>query len=524
MSHPSGLVGSPSDLIGGSWHPLSESGDGTIISDNPARPEADDGIIWRAVPVVSHVDDAIMSAREAQQAWQDWGIERRTEVLRTYRDLVLERVDEIAALIRDETGKVAWEALGEAKGLAAKVGVALDDSVPAGLNRVGGYDVEIGPSRIGRCSFRPHGVMAVVGPFNFPAHLPNGQIVPALLMGNTVVFKPSDKAPAVGQMLGSLYQEALTRSGWDGPGGVVNVVQGGVETAKRLVRHEGIDGILFTGSWPVGRSILEANLDRPGRIVALEMGGNNAALVLPDADLRQAAIEVARCAFNTAGQRCTCTRRLVVHEDVADKMIRAVCQAAGSLVIGDPAAEHPVFMGPVISAGSREAVLGFQSRLAKAGGEVLVESGHVESAHGGYFVSPSVVRVDGFVADASDDAGCDEEVFGPLLRVCVVTSEAEGIEPANATRFGLAASVFGSDRDQVERVAGRLRAGCVNINAGTAGASSALPFGGLGLSGNHRPAAAFAHDFCAYPVAHLIESGEAAQVAPGMRFEDGWVS
>ncbi|MBM4108436.1 MAG: aldehyde dehydrogenase family protein [Phycisphaerae bacterium] len=495
-----------SNLIGGRWVPIDGS---AMCSVDPARPGR---TVWSGVPSVADVGRGVDAARAAGPAWAAWPIERRAGVLRRFRALADARADALATLIRDEVGKPGWDALGEAQLLAAKIDLTLDPA--GGLSRVMGYEVGVGPTRVGRCSFRPHGVMAVVGPFNFPMHLPSGHIAPALLMGNTVVFKPSDKAPACGQALAALYQEALGAQG--APPGVLNLVHGAGDVAAALVAHDGIDGVLFTGSFAVGRRILEANLDRPGRIVALEMGGNNAAIVMPDADLRQAAVECVRAAFITAGQRCTCTRRLIVHADVAARFIPAVCKAASALIVGDPAAAHPVFMGPMVSDRARAAVLAATARLARAG-ELLVQPAAGDAGTGGFYLAPGVVRVERF---SRDD---DEEVFGPLLQVAVVGSLDEALEQANATRFGLAASIFTRDGPATARFLAEARAGCLNVNTGTAGASGRLPFGGLGLSGNHRPAGAFSLDSCAYPVASLIETGAAAQETPGLTFDDRWL-
>jgi succinylglutamic semialdehyde dehydrogenase len=507
--HPS-LGHDPSDLIGGRWVGIAGE---ALRSRNPARPAE---TVWLGSPRVEHVGDAVAAARRAFPAWAGRPREERFAVLRRYAEICKARQKQIAEVIADETGKVMWDADGEASALAAKVDITLDASDHGVLRRVSGYELPLAPGRVGRAWFRPHGVMAVVAPFNFPAHLANGHIVPALATGNTVVLKPSDKAPAVGQLIGELFEAAGV------PAGVVNVVQGGVDAARALVSHTEIDGVLFTGSWPVGRKILEANLDNPGRIIALEMGGNNATVVMDDADLRQAAIECVRSAFVTTGQRCTCTRRVIVHEAVAGRLIPAICKAASNLIVGDPRAGHPVFMGPIISEQARIAVLAFQSRGAKTGGEVLVESAAVENAGGGWFISPGIMRVSRFGADAND-AGCDEEVFGPLLRVSITSSLDDAITQANATRYGLAASIFTKSAASIDRFLAEARAGCVNVNTGTAGASSKLPFGGLGHSGNHRPAGAFSLDYCAYPVAGMIEAGSAAVIPTGMRFEDGWV-
>ncbi|TVQ31958.1 MAG: aldehyde dehydrogenase family protein [Phycisphaeraceae bacterium] len=521
VKHPS-LANPPSNLIGGRAIELTGAG---VRSHNPARPQE---TVWAGDAPIEHVDMAVAAANKALPAWARAPREQRFEALRIYQRLLKDRVDDIADLICDETGKALWEAKQEAGLLGGKVDITLDDTPGGPLSRVTGFDTKITDTRTGRCVFRPHGVMAVLGPFNFPAHLANGHIVPALAVGCTVVLKPSDKTPGVGQLMGEIMTEALRQAG--APDGVVNVIQGAADVASALSRHSGVNGILFTGSWPVGRKILESNLDTPGRIVALELGGNNPAIVMDDADLRLAAIECARAAFATTGQRCTCTRRIIVHERIADRFIPALCKAASALVIGAPRAEHPVFMGPVIRAEARDAALRFVADLSKSGAEILVEPGaptDVPGAPGGHFISPAVARVDRFSLgdDAGRDAGCDIEVFGPVVRICVVKSLDEAIEQANTTRYGLAASIFTQSEQSAERFLFDARAGCVNVNAGTAGASGKLPFGGLGLSGNHRPAGAFSLDYCAYPVASLIEraDGSTAALSPGMRFEDSWL-
>ncbi len=510
------------NLINGAWLAATPT---TLHSRNPAAAAS---IIWQGGSSPAHTDDAIAAARSALPTWSAWPFEQRAKVLRSFKALAIKHEAALTALIRDEVGKPTWDAKAEAQLLAAKVDITLDAGNPgAPLARVGGFEVPLAPTRTGRCWFRPHGVMAVIGPFNFPAHLPNGHIVPALAMGNTIVFKPSDKAPAVGEFLAALFHEALAEHG--APPGVLNLVQGGADIASKLVSHEDIDGVLFTGSWPVGRRIMEANLDRPGRLLALEMGGSNAAVVMDDADLRQAAIECVRSAFITAGQRCTCTRRLIIHESVAPRLIPAICKAASSLIIGSPDADHPVFMGPLISEAARAAALGAIASLARAGGELLVEpraiDGPSTQASPGWYMSPGVMRVDRFVpfthGASGTHAGADIEIFAPFLRISVVTSFEEAIEQVNATSFGLAASIFTRSRDHADRFMREARAGCVNWNTGTAGASSKLPFGGLGHSGNHRPAGAFSLDYCAYPVAGMVESGETATIPPGMHLDDG---
>lgn len=498
---------SGANLVRGVWRAIPGS---SQRSFNPAHPSQ---CVWSGNPQLGEVDEAIASARAAFERWRHWPFERRAAVLRAFAALAREQEDTLTTLIREEIGKPTWDARAEAQLIASKVDITLDPNGP--LQRVTDFNLELSPSRQGGCWFRPHGVMAVLGPFNFPAHLPNGHIVPALAMGNTVVFKPSDKAPAVGELLAALLQEALDAE--DAPPGVMNLVHGGSDVAKALVAHADVDGVLFTGSWPAGRSIMQANLDRPGRILALEMGGNNAAIIMPDANLRQAVLECVRSAFVTAGQRCTCTRRLIVHRDVGERVLIAMMSAARALAVGDPAAEPANFMGPIISDAARRAILQSQASLLAAGGESLLACRAAPELGDGHFLTPGIIRVPPFQRALND-----EEIFGPLLQLSMADSLEDAISQANATSFGLAASIFTTSPDSAAAFHRHARAGCLNVNTGTAGASSRLPFGGLGLSGNHRPAGAFSLDYCAYPVAGMTESSPDAALPPGMAVEEIW--
>lgn len=507
------LAHAPSNFIGG--EAITLPGD-YLVSTNPAHPSE---VLWAGTPTPEAVGAAIHAARDAQGEWWAIGEAKRIEALRAYQEIVKSRVDEIASLISAETGKALWDAKQEAGILAGKVDITLDETPGLGFSRTRGYELNVSDTRKGVCHFKPHGVMAVVGPFNFPAHLPNGHIVPALLMGNTVVFKPSEKTPAVGQLLAEMYREAI--AGVGGPHGVVNLVQGGAPVASALVSHDDVDGVLFTGSWNVGRAILEANLDNPGKIVALELGGNNPALVMDDCDLRQAVLECARASFITTGQRCTCTRRIIVHEAIADRFIAALVEIARSVKVGDPMDENTT-IGPLINGQARDAVLAFQERASVTNGRPLLECRAEDPGEGGSYITPGVMEVDSFTkeGDATTDAGCDEEIFGPLVRLARCRSYEAGVAQANATRYGLAASIFTSSEDTANRFLNDARAGCINVNAGTAGASGKLPFGGLGLSGNHRPAGAFSADYCAYPVASMVEQGSTAATLPGVEVDE----
>ncbi len=505
-------------LIGGTWRPIPTGAGSTLESRSPADPSR---IIWAGSPNISDVDAAVAAARAAQPAWEALGFAKRAAILREFAALATSKVDELTSLLRDEVGKPTWDAKAEAQLLASKVDITLEDGPDAALTRVRSFELTLGPTKAGRCWFKPHGVMAVLGPFNFPAHLPNGHIIPALAMGNTIVFKPSDKAPAVGQFLAQLYHQALEAA--NAPRGVFNLVQGRGEIAGALASHPGIDGVLFTGSWNVGRKIMSANLDHPGRLLALEMGGNNPAVIMPDADLTQAVTETVRCAFITSGQRCTCTRRLIVHESIIDRVQNAIVQATRQLTLGDPATNP--FMGPVISEPARDAILTSYRAMISTGATPLLEM-TIPANLTGHYITPGILRVPRFTKGLGTPAqrangtlrncGDDIEVFGPLLRISPCSSLDDAIEQANATDFGLAAAIFTTNDTAAAAFTARVRAGCINWNTGTAGASSKLPFGGLGFSGNHRPAGAFSLDYCAYPVAGMVERGTASTSAPGM--------
>jgi succinylglutamic semialdehyde dehydrogenase len=471
-----------------------------IVSFDPARPSVE---VARVRVDAGAVDAAVRAARAAFPAWSARSMDERAALLQAWSATCARHAERIAVAIMRETGKVLAEARQEAALLSDKVAVTLEERVRA---RVTGYEFPANATRVNRCTYRPFGVMAVIGPFNFPAHLPNGHWVPALLAGNTVVFKPSEKAPGVGALMAELMAEAGM------PAGVFNLVQGRGDAAAALVEHADVDGVLFTGSWPVGRRIMERNLDRPGRMVALEMGGSNPAIVMDDADLKQAVIECVRCAFITTGQRCTCTRRVVVHRAVAERFITAFVECARTLTVGAGDAEPAPFMGPLVSREAREAALAFQAECAARGERVLLESR--APAGDGWFVTPGVVQAKRF------ERATDREVFGPVVRIAVAEDLQDAIVQANATDFGLAASIFTRSEANVAAAMAGLRAGCINVNCGTAGASGKLPFGGLGRSGNLRPAGAAMIDACAYPVATMAEQGSAATVAPGMTVPD----
>jgi succinylglutamic semialdehyde dehydrogenase len=351
--------------------------------------------------------------------------------------------------------------------------------------------------------FKPHGVLGVFGPFNFPGHLPNGHIVPALLAGNTVVFKPSEMTPGVGQRMVELWRRAGL------PRGVMNLVHGGRETGIGLANHGGLDGLLFTGSAGAGTALHRGFAGQPQKILALEMGGNNPLIVWDAGDVEAAAYLIVQSAFLTAGQRCTCARRLIVRGG-EERLVRAVVELMGKVRLGRWDAEPAAFMGPVISDAAARQVLGAQEDLTGRGSRVIVPVRSMGPREA--FLSPGLIDV----TDVKDRA--DTEIFGPLLQFIRAADFDTALREANNTTYGLAAGLISDRRELYERFFREIRAGVVNWNRATTGASGKLPFGGVGMSGNHRPSGYFASDYCSYPVASLEIERVAmpAQRLPGL--------
>jgi succinylglutamic semialdehyde dehydrogenase len=371
----------------------------------------------------------------------------------------------------------------------------VDISIAAYDERTG---VRASDTTLGRAVLRhrAHGVMAVLGPFNFPGHLPNGHIVPALLAGDTVVFKPSEETPLAGELM----VEALEAAGF--PPGVVNLVQGGRDTGAALLEQE-IDGLLFTGSARAGAVFRKKFAERPDVILALELGGNNPLVVWDTGDPRAAASHIVQSAFVTTGQRCSCARRLIVPAGAeGDAIVEAVATLADRLVIGPWNGETEPFMGPLISVRAAEGALAAAERL---GGEVVREMTPVQGLSAA-FVTPGIV-------DVTEVETPDEEIFAPILQVRRAATFDEALIAANATRYGLSAGLISDDPKLWEHFLKRIRAGVVNFNRPTTGAAGTMPFGGLGLSGNHRPSAYYAADYCAYPIASFEADGVVSTVS-----------
>ena len=464
-----------------------------IISYEPATGAE----IWRGKH--GNVDDVVDRARRAWPAWAAQPLANRIELLRRFANEVRKQSEELATMIARETGKPMWEARTEVESVVGKVEI----SIRAYAERTAQRKLDNALQGTAALRHKPHGVMAVLGPYNFPAHLPNGHIVPALIAGNAIIFKPSEKTPATAEMLIRCFHRAGISAA------VVQLLIGGPEEGQALVSHEGIDGILFTGSAHTGIAINRRLAVRPDKIVALEMGGNNPIVVWDTPKLTDAAVLVVQSAFTSAGQRCTAGRRLIVKAALYEPLIAEVKRLADRIIVGAPFDEPAPFMGPVIDNMAADGLTESFLYLLSHGGKAIKHM--VRTDDNLPFLSPAIIDVTA-VKDRPD-----VELFGPLLQVVQVTDFDEAIAEANNTRFGLSASLIGGSPQDYNRFWANVRAGVINWNRPTNGASSGAPFGGVGLSGNHRPSAYYAADYCAYPVASNEIDQPRALIGVGLR-------
>jgi len=425
---------------------------------------------------------AVTAARTAFPDWADRPRQDRIDAMLRYQAALKARAPAMAEAISRETGKALWETTAELGSMAGKV----DLSIKAYDERTGERTSET-PFGTATLRHRPHGVAAVLGPFNFPGHLPNGHIVPALLAGDTVVFKPSEETPLTGQLMVECLAEA------DLPTGVVNLIQGGRDTGAALI-DQPIDALMFTGSGAAGAHFRRKFAEDPHVILALELGGNNPLVVWDAADAEAVAGIVVQSAFITTGQRCSCARRLIVPEGPhGDAIIEAVAALVDRLIFAPWNSPSEPYGGPLISPKAAEAALSALQQRINAGARVIRASGPVDNLPGA-FVKPAIIEVTGVTVP-------DEEMFAPFLSVTRATSFDAAIAEANATRYGLSAGLVSDNPAHWDHFIRRIRAGVVNFNRPTTGAAGNMPFGGLGASGNHRPSAYYAADYCAYPVA-----------------------
>lgn len=471
-----------------------------INSIDPAK----NVVIWSAKSASSaQVNEAVIAARNAFPAWSLMSVDERLIVIKRFAELLSENKTELAKIIAKETGKPEWETATEVGAMIGKIAI----SEKAYHERTGTVEnaMPLGQAII---RHKPHGVVAVFGPYNFPGHLPNGHIVPALIAGNTIVFKPSDLTPLVAEFIVQLWEKAGL------PNGVLNLIQGQVETGKALASHANIDGLFFTGSSRTGKILHEQFAGHPGKILALEMGGNNPLIVKDVADIDAAVHDIVQSAFVTSGQRCTCARRLLIQENAqGDALLARLLEVTKNIQVGHYDAEEQPFMGAMISSAAAAGMLAAQQQLLGLGATSLIALAHTDKDTG--FVTPGIIDVTAIANEMPD-----EEHFGPLLKVIRYSDFDDAIAHANNTSFGLSAGLLSDSKADYDYFLARIRAGIVNWNRPITGASSAAPFGGIGESGNHRASAYYAADYCAYPVAsvELDSVTLPSSLSPGLKF------
>lgn len=491
------------DYINGAWVSIDKA-DGEFKDLSPAD-QADHLMTVRFRH--DHVDEALRAAKKAFLPWAKLTLDERKNHLLRLKEVFDRHAEQMAQIISRDGGKPLWDSLTEAKNLGNKIDITINHSLKLVDED---HIVNALPGVEGVVRYKPRGVMAVLGPFNFPAHLPNGHIVPALLAGNTVVFKPSEQTPAVGQS----YAELFEKAGF--PPGVFNMVQGDGESGRRMVVHESVDGILFTGSYEVGLRIKQETMAHYWKILALEMGGKNATVVWDDADMDKAIYETLIGAYLSTGQRCSGTSRVIVHDRIADQFTERFYQAAKKLTIGHWS-ENP-FMGPLVNAGAVEKYIRFQEIANRENCESLMRGKSLDLKHKGFYVTPSIHLVKKFDPNSVYQKS---EIFGPNVAILRSSDFGETLNMVNSTGYGLVMALFSKSRELYDRALLEARVGLLNWNRTTNGASSRLPFGGMGKSGNDRPSANFAIQYCTVPVASLEDPTpfDRTKMLPGITFE-----
>jgi succinylglutamic semialdehyde dehydrogenase len=478
--------------------------DGKWVEGNGSRwtrtSPADGNIVWHGHwSDNKQIENAIRSGQSALDDWASLSVDDRAGYCRQFAEYVSTQKESLARLIATETGKPLWEARTEVGSVVAKVSHSID-----AIRQRCATTFESSDEFIAATRYRPLGTMLVLGPYNLPAHLPGSHIVPALLAGNTIVFKPSEWTPAVGQWLVEAWEHS------DLPKGVLNLVHGGADVAIAAASNNAIAGVLFTGSHRAGVSLHRLLAGKPEKLLALEMGGNNPLVIHGTTDYSAASITTILSAFLTSGQRCTCSRRLIVSGEAAyqammDQLIRMVPR----IQVGLPFDEKQPFMGPMIHELAAEKMLEAQTQLANRGAKIVI--GMQRNTPCMALLTPGVIAVEAAALD-------DTEHFGPMLLLQRAADLDHAISLANQTRFGLAAGFLGESENDFQYFLKRIRAGVVNWNRPTTGASGRLSFGGIGVSGNHRPSGFFAADYCSYPIASMESTDlrESRKPIPGL--------
>ena len=466
-----------------------------FVSKNPHTQEA----IWHGkVASKKEIDEAIEAAKGAFLKWCQLGFQRRAVIVSAFGECVETHKEDFAKIISEEVGKPLWESRAEVAAVKNKIDISIQSYQERCSMRK--QALAHGASIV---RHRPHGVVAVFGPFNFPAHLPNGHIIPALLAGNSIVFKPSEYTPAVAEEMVRLWIEAGL------PEGVINLVQGGQEVGQTIVQSQQINGLFFTGSAAVGKEIARQSLEFPQRILALEMGGNNPLVISAIEDIHAAVLLTIQSAFLSAGQRCSCARRLfIVETSTTNEFLKHLIDTTESIAIGPYTMNPEPFMGPLITVDAANRLRDVVQKLTSKG--KLLTKRILDDLPQTYFL-PTLVDMTGKEIE-------DAEYFGPILQIKKCLTFEEAVEEANNTAYGLSSGLISTNSEEFSYFLEHIRAGIVNWNSPLTGALSSAPFGGIGKSGNYRPSAYYAADYCSYPVASIEAQYSKEPIPQGITF------
>ncbi|MEE2742879.1 MAG: aldehyde dehydrogenase family protein [Bdellovibrionota bacterium] len=494
------------NFFNGKYHEADSNSGKLVTKSSPADL---DQKLWECRVSNDHLDDVLEGAKKGFETWRKLSFEERATYLQRYKEEVLKRKEQIAEAISLEIGKPYWEALVEAGAVAGKVDITINESLP----RIAQKNIEgIMPKTNARINFKPIGISLVIGPFNFPCHLANGQMVSSLLSGNSVIFKPSSKACYCAQLLADCFEAA----GF--PEGVISMIHSDRHGTMDMVKHPDVKVIFLTGGKEAGLRILENTYKDLTKLISLELGGKNVSIIHEDTNMELALAEVLKGSFLTTGQRCTSTSLVPIHESIADDFIKRFSELADKLVIDHPIdSEKEPFMGPLVDQNAMEEYLQFMETAKKEGIKEIKPGKKLEGKRKGYYVTPSIHLAEKFDKNSVFLAS---EIFGPNVTFVPYKTLDEAIEIANSTEYGLAGAVFTKDEAAYEKCALNIDVGILNWNRSTVGANSKLPFGGVKNSGNYRPAAVSTVDFCVYQSAGLLvkdDEGESLDNIKGLQ-------
>lgn len=453
-----------------------------IVSYSPVNDE----VLWEGNMADKRaIYYAVERAQNAFKSWSSLDVKQRIYYLERYIEKLEENKKQLAKCISYEVGKPLWESITEVNSMISK----LEPSIEAYYLRNQTMVKKQANGTKSITKFKPHGVVAVIGPYNFPGHMPNGHIIAALIAGNTVILKPSEQVPYVSEKIMEIWHMTGI------PTGVINMIQGDKTVGEELCVQDKIRAVFFTGSKNAGNKIEELCLHN--KLCALEMGGNSPLVVWDTSDIESAVIVTIQSAFITSGQRCSSARRVIIPNNIfGNKFLNRLIEVSKKIRVGKVEDDPEPYMGPMKSIELANNIILKQERLIKKGGKVLLEAKKIPEL-GDAYITPGIIDVTQIVEKE------DEEIIGPFIQLTRVENFEEAIKEANNTCYGLAAGIVTEDRKKYEKFEKEIQAGIINWNQQLTGASRLAPFGGIKDSGNYRPSGFLATDYCVYSTASI---------------------